>query len=126
MALFLAETFESLNAGRGKNKTHSKKRLHLSPSKTTLPLSAGAFGFVVLAEEIGTNDKWAIKFLERGNKITKVERSDVFFLAVFFFLLNLLPSSFSAAARYYSSESRRNKGKHADGSPEWKMEKQRD
>jgi len=72
MALFLAETFESLNAGRGKNKTHSKKRLHLSPSKTTLPLSAGAFGFVVLAEEIGTNDKWAIKFLERGNKITKV------------------------------------------------------
>jgi hypothetical protein len=49
-----------------------------------------------------------------------------FFLAVFFFLLNLLPSSFSAAARYYSSERRRNKGKHADGSPEWKMEKQSD
>ena len=85
MALFLAETFESLNAGWGKNKTHSKKRLHLSPSKTTLPLSAGAFGFVVLAEEIGTNDKWAIKFLERGNKITKVERSDVFFFGCFLF-----------------------------------------
>ena len=32
----------------------------------------GAFGFVVLAQEVETGEHWAIKFLERGNKITKV------------------------------------------------------
>ena len=36
------------------------------------PPASGAFGFVVLAEEVATKEKWAIKFLERGNKITKV------------------------------------------------------
>jgi hypothetical protein len=36
------------------------------------PTLSGAFGFVVLAEEVATKERWAIKFLERGNKITKV------------------------------------------------------
>ena len=41
--------------------------------RTIKHLNAGAFGFVVLAEEVGGDkEKWAIKFLERGNKITKV------------------------------------------------------
>lgn len=52
--------------------SHSKPPL--SPVQTPL---TGAFGFVVLAEEIGTTEKWAIKFLERGNKITKVKDSRI-------------------------------------------------
>jgi serine/threonine-protein kinase SRK2 len=35
-------------------------------------LNAGAFGFVQLCEEKDTGEKVAIKFMERGHKITKV------------------------------------------------------
>lgn len=45
--------------------------------RTVRHLNQGAFGFVVLAEELGGDkEKWAIKFLERGNKITKVRKGD--------------------------------------------------
>ena len=56
---------------------NSLQSLLYFPMKIKPPPFAGAFGFVVLAEEIGTEEKWAIKFLERGNKITKV-RFEVF------------------------------------------------
>ena len=35
-------------------------------------LNAGAFGFVQLARDKETGEKVAIKFMERGHKITKV------------------------------------------------------
>ena len=35
-------------------------------------LNAGAFGFVQLAKEKETGERVAIKFMERGHKITKV------------------------------------------------------
>lgn len=35
-------------------------------------LNAGAFGFVHLARDKETGEKVAIKFMERGHKITKV------------------------------------------------------
>ena len=35
-------------------------------------LNAGAFGFVQLCREKDTGEKVAIKFMERGHKITKV------------------------------------------------------
>lgn len=35
-------------------------------------LNAGAFGFVQLCKEKDTGEKVAIKFMERGHKITKV------------------------------------------------------
>lgn len=45
--------------------------------RTVRHLNQGAFGFVVLAEELGGDkEKWAIKFLERGNKITKVRAEE--------------------------------------------------
>ena len=46
---------------------------HADPTRPPRP-RPGAFGFVVLAQEVETGDHWAIKFLERGNKITKVRR----------------------------------------------------
>ena len=55
------------------DRTHTHTRSPLSPLiKPSLPTSSGAFGFVILAQEIETGEHWAIKFLERGNKITKV------------------------------------------------------
>ena len=60
---------------------------------------------MVLAEEIGTKDKWAIKFLERGNKITKVWRSKkLFFFGCFSVMwLSFFSFSFPSAALSFAA-----------------------
>ena len=45
---------------------------HNSKYEKIKDLNAGAFGFVQLAREKETGERVAIKFMERGHKITKV------------------------------------------------------
>ena len=104
-----------------------KKLDSLNLSPLSKPYRAtGAFGFVVLAEEIGTNEKWAIKFLERGNKITKVRREREREIACFFcfqhrlLLLSRL-SPCSCCCCFFLAKQR---DVRADGSLAYKMENQ--
>ena len=54
---------DPLGEGRGGGSTKYEK---------IKDLNAGAFGFVQLCREKDTGEKVAIKFMERGHKITKV------------------------------------------------------
>ena len=41
------------------------------------PLSSGSFGFVILYEDLETNEEVAIKFLERGDAISKYVEGEI-------------------------------------------------
>ena len=58
---------------RGASLLHlqSSMQKHAMGSFTTLHLSSGAFGFVVLARRLEDGSLCAVKFMQRGARITK-------------------------------------------------------